>query len=327
MNGPMRLYTRNGWYWAELSRGKAKSLRTRDRKEAEGLFKEMEREWLRGRLLLLEDLKKISLGGFTEKYIASRGGLSPWTIKKDELALKLLADAIGKTTQLRTITAGKLDDFKRICRARGAQAVTVNGYLRHIKAALTYALDEKYIDKKPRIKMLRENNELPRIIEPTMIKKILEKAKEKDPELWRLFSFLLWTGCRRREALGLEWQRVRLEKAVCTVKGKRSKERIVPLLPAVVEVLEPVRKDLGRVFIDNHPDTVSHKFHELALLCGVDRRLHDLRHSAVTYMLASGIPIQVVAEIVGHAQLATTRRYTHLLEDVLVREMQKFRIE
>lgn len=327
MNESMRLYTRNGWYHAEIQRGDRRALRTRDREAAEKVFAEMEKEWLRGRLLLLEDLKKISLGDFTVKYIASREGLSPWTVKKDELSLKLLADAIGRTTQLRALTANRLEDFKRICRARGARNVTVNGYLRHIKAALSWALAEKYIDKKPRFKMFKEDKNLPRIIDPEMIGKILGKSKEKDPELWRLFTFLLWTGCRRREALSLEWQRVRLGKAMCTLKGKGGAERIVPLLPAVVEILEPSRKDIGRVFIDYHPDTVSHKFHELALECGIDRRLHDLRHSAVTYMLASGIPIQTVAEIVGHAQLSTTMRYTHLLEDVLAREMQKFRIE
>ena len=110
-------------------------------------------------------------------------------------------------------------------------------------------------------------------------------------------------------------------------EGQGCRERLVPLLPAAVEALEPVRKDIGRVFPAWHPDTVSHKFHEIAKACGVQARLHDLRHSAVSYMLASGIPIQVVAQIAGHRQISTTKIYTHILEEVLVREMQKLRFE
>jgi len=173
----------------------------------------------------------------------------------------------------------------------------------------------------------KDDHDLLRIIMPEDIKKILAKAREKDVELWRLFTFYLWTATRRREGLGLEWPRVRLDRRTCIVRGKGGRERLIPLLPAAVEALEPVRKDIGRVFPAWHPDTVSHKFHEIAVACGVNARLHDLRHSAVSYMLASGIPIQVVAQIAGHRQISTTKIYTHILEEVLVREMQKLRFE
>ena len=68
-------------------------------------------------------------------------------------------------------------------------------------------------------------------------------------------------------------------------------------------------------------------FRELAELCGVSARLHDLRHSACTYMLKSGIPIQVVKEILGHSQITTTMIYTHVLDDIKQNEMKKLRFE
>ena len=84
---------------------------------------------------------------------------------------------------------------------------------------------------------------------------------------------------------------------------------------------------MGPVFPPWYPDTVSKWFHALALSCGVNARLHDLRHSAVTYMLKSGISIQVVKEIVGHTDLSTTMIYSHVLDDVIAEEMQKMRVE
>lgn len=329
MRRPMRLFQRkNGVYYVEVARNRWKSLKTRDLETAEALFEEMEKEYLRGRLILLDNEKRIELGKFAEIYLESRDGISPHTIKKDKLSLDLLADVVGKSLPLRALTDEKLEEFKRACKARKASEITIDGYLRHIKAALSYALEKGYIKKKPKVKMYRKDgHDLPRIILPEDIKKILAKAQEKDAELWRLFTFYLWTATRRREGLGLEWPKVRLDRKTCIVRGKGGRERMVPLLPAVVEALEPVRKDIGRVFPARHPDTVSHKFHELAKACGVEARLHDLRHSAVSYMLASGIPIQVVAQIAGHRQLSTTRIYTHILEDVLTREMQKFKIE
>lgn len=329
MRKPMRLFQReHGIYYVEFGRGRKKSLKTKDQAKALAIFREMEKEWLRGRLVHLENEKRISLGDFAEMYIASRDGVSPWTAKKDRLSLGLLADAVGRSLPLRALTDDRIEEFKRACRARGASEITIDGYLRHIKAALSFALDKGYIKKKPRVRMYRKDDrDLPRIILPEDIRKILEKAREKNADLWRLFTFYLWTATRRREGLGLEWPKIRLDRKTCIVRGKGGRERLIPLLPAAVDALEPVRKDIGRVFPDWHPDTVSHKFHKIATDCGVNARLHDLRHSAVSYMLASGIPIQVVAQIAGHRQLSTTRIYTHILEEVLLREMQKFKIE
>jgi len=329
MKKPMRLFQReNGVYYVEVARNRWKSLKTRNLETAEALFEEMEKEYLRGRLIILENEKQISLGKFTEAYIESRDGISPHTIRKDKLSLDLLADVVGKSIQIRALTEERIEEFKKACKARKASEITIDGYLRHIKAALSYALEKGYIKKKPKARMYRKDGqELPRIILPEDIKKILAKAQAEDVELWRLFTFYIWTGARRREGLGLEWPRINLERNFCRVRGKGGRERVIPLLGPIIEALEPVRKDIGRVFPDWHPDTVSHRFREIATDCGVNARLHDLRHSAVSYMLASGIPIQVVAQIAGHRQLATTKIYTHILENVLIQEMQKMKIE
>ena len=149
MKRPMRLFRRkNGVYYVEVSRNRWKSLKTRNPETAEALFGEMEKEYLRGRLILLENEKQISLGKFTEAYIESRDGISPHTVKKDRLSLNLLADVVGRSLRIRALTEERIEEFKRACKARGASEITIDGYLRHIKAALTYALDRGYIKKK-----------------------------------------------------------------------------------------------------------------------------------------------------------------------------------
>lgn len=58
MNYPMRLFTRKGIYYVQTGRNTKVSLKTRDRQKALPIFRDMEKEWLRGRLLKLENYKK-----------------------------------------------------------------------------------------------------------------------------------------------------------------------------------------------------------------------------------------------------------------------------
>ncbi len=322
---PMRLYSRNGWWYAEIRRGKSKALKTRDEQTAKGIYKEMEKEYLRGRLLQL-DTRRIAVSDLSRLYEQSRAGISIYTVKKDLLGLKLFREAVGNI-DLRTITAAKIDQFKTVCLARGAKPQTINGYLRHIKASLSYALENGWIVKKPKVKMIRENRQsmAERIISPENLKKIIEAA---DPVFSRYLTVLLWTGGRRREVLNLTWHAVDFEAgSVLLTRTKGKRDRRIPLLPGAISALEPVKKDIGRVFPEWHPDTVSKWFHLLAKGIGINARLHDLRHSAAYYLLKSGVPLQVVKEILGHAHLSTTLIYSNVGDEIMKQEMAKMRIE
>ena len=109
--------------------------------------------------------------------------------------------------------------------------------------------------------------------------------------------------------------------------GKGGRERLVPILPPVLRALNPVKKDIGKVFIQYHPDTVSKKFHAIAKAAGVNARLHDLRHSCATYLLKNGVPMEVVQKILGHANISTTKIYAEVLDEVMAKEMKKLRFK
>jgi site-specific recombinase XerD len=309
----------------QLSRNISRTLRTKDKAEAEKLFREMKKQWRRGRVLELEDYKKATISEFSEIY-SGRSGVSKWTVKKDALSLKLLKETIGDM-QIGAITREKIREFKRVCLLRKVRAVSVNGYLRHIKAALRYAIDEGYLDKMPKVEMESVAGMLPRFIKPDDIEILLEKSRETDEDFWSYILFNLYTGCRRRESLNLDWSKIDFNGRSCRVMGKGSRERIVPLLEPILKVLRPIKRDIGKVFRQYHPDTVSKKFHELAKSCGIDARLHDLRHSCATYLLKSGVPLEVVQKILGHSRISTTMIYTPVMDEVMKREMKKLRFK
>lgn len=340
MNFFMRIYQRNGWYSVELPGRQRMSLHTKDPAEASARAAALQDELKKKKSAKIERLTRLKLSDFRKIYIESRIGISDDTIKKDELSLKLLIEDIGDIF-IQTVDREKFDEFKRKRMAKKtvkgrvyqAKAITVNGYLRQIKYAFKFAVEEGYLKKMPAIKMIREEREallVDRIIPPATLDKIIEKATTWDDRLGRYYTSLLWTGARRKEMLKALAERVNLELAkIRLTKTKGKKDRDVPLQPPALEALRPlVENRIGRIFPEWHPDTVSKWFHELAKECGKpDARLHDLRHSAATYMLKSGMDIRVVQEILGHASITTTQKYVHVLDEMMAKEMAKMKIE
>lgn len=324
MQTDMRLFNRGKWYWVEVVRNDRRPLRTQDEREAKALVRAMEKARLEGKLASLSGVKRISLKEFAEIYEKERDGhASPETIKKDRLSFRLLSEVIPSSTPVQAANIKKFVDTWRATHPK-TTTTTINGYLRHLKAAFKWGLSEGLMDKAPKIKMLKEAGKIPRVLLPNQINAIFEKCPDDDR---RFYTFLLWTGCRRSEALNLTWENVNLERQTARVTGKGSKERIVPLHESLIHQLEQSRRDIGKVFKQYYRDTWSKRFHNTALSCGIKARLHDLRHSAATYMLASGIDIREVQAILGHAQISTTMIYADVLEEMKVRAIHKMKIE
>jgi site-specific recombinase XerD len=329
----MKLFRRqNGYYYVRYYRGKENSLETKDKDIARELFRGLEADYLKGKLLHLRNYKTITLGDFRKKYIDNyRTGLSVNTTKQDARSLQRLAEAIGDSTPIsmispvKTAKKTKIEEFKTVCLARNVKPVSINSYLRHIKKALNNAVDAGIIDQYAKIKMVPVGKKLPHILYPEQVDMILAKAKERDVYEWLYYMVLLWTGARRAEADGADWSRISLKHDHIKFVGKGNHERMVTLLPKLKAALKPFKKDIGRVFPDQHLDTYTHHFKSIVRSCGIeDIHLHNLRHTAATYMLKSGIDIKVVQRILGHASVTTTEIYTDVLDEMIKNEMAKF---
>jgi integrase len=315
----MRLYKRNNGFWyIEHSRTKHRSLKTKDAQKAKKLFREIERHVLLERVLHLDIKISPKITDYIDEYCDSRADFDHDTLRADRLSLRTLADTIGNV-QLRMIDAEKIDQFKSMSLARGLKPVSINTYLRHIKAALNVAAEKNYMVP-IRFKMVKTPKHLPRILTKNEIKRLQKKA---DKDLYRFITFALYTGCRREEILNVKWQDVTGD--VVRITGKGDKQRFVKLVPKALKAMGN-RKDIGSVFPQWHKDNLSKEFTKLARRCGItDVHFHSLRHTSATQMLESGIPLEKVQKILGHQDIRITQIYTQISDESTFREMEKLK--
>lgn len=277
----------------------------------------MEKAKLEGRLAELDPSTK-TLGQFIEEYLSHRAPLklSPATKRQDGIALRSLQGVLGAGCLLRSIRQKKIDGWISALLSQGCSVFSINSYLGHIRAALTLAVEWGYLKEAPKIRRVKPPTRLPRALTPDEIDRVL--AKEDFPERRALWEFFLWTGARRQEVIDLHWKDVHLEGGSPWVRlvGKGDKERLVPLMPGAVAALQVMLKaEVGPVWIfsgkpvTNH--TLSHWFKRTARLAGVpETHLHDLRHTAATWMAARGVSERIIQEVMGHASITTTQIYT-----------------
>lgn len=138
-----------------------------------------------------------------------------------------------------------------------------------------------------------------------------------------LFTLLYGCGLRISEALNLGRGEAPTGESL-TVTGKGNKQRMLPVLPVVREAMQaylaacPWRAgDDGPLFLGVrgkrlNPAVAQKRLRELRLLLGLPDSVtpHALRHSFATHLLGSGGDLRSIQELLGHASLSTTQRYT-----------------
>ncbi len=163
------------------------------------------------------------------------------------------------------------------------------------------------------------------------------------------WTLLLTRGLRRGELAGLRWDAVDLEagtiriirtrvlvdgRPVDSVPKTDTGRRMIPLDPSLLATLKSHKtrqgqerwaagdawSDEGYVFTDElgrpvYPDLFSERFSALASAAGLRRiRLHDLRHTTASLLIAAGVPVKVVSELLGHASPTITQNiYQHVM--------------
>ena len=207
------------------------------------------------------------------------------------------------------------------------RASAIRSYFRHL-----VLIGTKTENPAASLQLPRRGLTLPRALSPAETERLIDAANGSRPRALRdraLVELLYGAGLRVSEAVGLEKGSVALEERVVRVLGKGDKERLVPLgRPAA----EAVRKylALGRPHLDRRyrpelflnarggPLTRAGAFlilRKLADRAGLEPgRVHPhlLRHSFATHLLEGGADLRSVQEMLGHADLGTTERYTHV---------------
>ncbi len=151
-----------------------------------------------------------------------------------------------------------------------------------------------------------------------------------------IFLLLYGSGLRIGEALGLrrsEAPDLKPEGAVLRIIGKGRKERNVPVLPVVAEAIADYLRDCPHALPPDEPLFLGLRGGALnpgvlqARMRGLRRALnlpesatpHALRHSFASHLLGSGADLRTIQELLGHASLSTTQRYTEVDEESLLK--------
>lgn len=176
---------------------------------------------------------------------------------------------------------------------------------------------------------------LPDVLALEEIEKLLASIDVSDPGGIRdraIFELIYSCGLRISEAAGLTFDSLFLKERILRVMGKRRKERIVPFgedaakwLAVYLDTARPAlakgrRSD--RVFLNHQGKGISRKgvwkrFSQVRHISGVESKVHTLRHSFATHLLAGGADLRTVQELLGHSDIATTQIYTHVDPEAL----------
>lgn len=191
------------------------------------------------------------------------------------------------------------------------------------------------VDPTARLATARVSGMLPTVLAQPAVSALLDTARAAaeggDPIAvrdWAAAELLYATGVRVGELCGADVGDLDLHERTLRVLGKGGKERVVPVgLPAVAAArawLEQARPVLAgasstqALLLGARGARVDQRrlraaVHRLAASAGVDDVApHALRHTAATHLLEGGSDLRTVQELLGHASLGTTQRYTHV---------------
>jgi integrase len=172
------------------------------------------------------------------------------------------------------------------------------------------------------------NNARERFLSTDEAKRLLAAAaKSRNPQLASVVGLLLLTGMRVSELLSTRWENVKPDRRSLYIPtSKTGRSRYVPLAQAAVDIIERLPHAEGAVFLFPSPKdatkpltTIKHGWQtarDTADLPGL--RIHDLRHSAASFMVNSGVDLFAVGKVLGHANVASSARYSHLANDTLL---------
>ncbi len=249
--------------------------------------------------------------------------------------LDFMTGHIGEQPKLVMLSALAPADFRAYLAHRAARVErsSVGRGLSVVRGFVRF-LDRRGLASSPALAVLRAPK-LPRAVpKPLSIPdavEIIEAPADVATDAWQarrdiaVLTLLYGCGLRISEALGLARAAAPLGEQI-TITGKGNKQRLVPVLPAVRQAVAdylaacpyPLPPD-GPLFIGARggplsPRVVQRQMETLRRALGLPETAtpHALRHSFATHLLAGGGDLRTIQELLGHASLSTTQRYTSI---------------
>lgn len=257
--------------------------------------------------------------------------------------------AAHRGLDLASLPRAAVEDYLISCEAEGLSQSTRARRLSAIRQLYRFAHDEGWRPDNPALRIAGPgtNRRLPKTLSHEEVDRLLDAARNKGRSTREklrntaLMELLYATGMRVSELVGLPAAAVRGDPEMILVRGKGNKERMVPLSPparaaaalwlaqrdAEQEAAHKAGKAASKALFpgsgtDGHL-TRQHFYlliKDIAVLAGISPSKvtpHTLRHAFATHLLAGGADLRVIQTLLGHADVATTEIYTHVLGDQL----------
>ena len=273
-------------------------------------------------------------------------GLSSNSISAYARDLVKFEEFLGNTHKdFEKLNAQDLTDFEVSLKSRGLALSSSNRTLSAVKGFYKYAsLEFDVLNPTLEIVSAKIARKLPKALSVDEVTRLIESAKrEGDPISLRDFAILellYSSGARVSEIVGVNAADISISKTpdgdvtVLKLRGKGSKERLVPLGKFAVSALEDYftrtrpslaaknTKSEGALFLNSRGKRLSRQSAwqivlDAAVATGLEGRVspHVFRHSYATHLLDGGADIRVVQELLGHSSVTTTQIYTLITID------------
>jgi site-specific recombinase XerD len=289
-------------------------------------------------------------------FLRAEENKSPLTLSNYKQSLDLLLtlspvrDVADISKESVRFFKGKLQEF-RTRKGNELGIRTKNHHLTVLRAFLRYLVQEEELDIYPpdRVKRFKEEQRKVKVLFREDLERLLTapdtstKEGKRDKAILELFFS---TGLRLAELRSLNRKDMNFQTREISVRGKRSKLRVVFLSDRAVEAIQPYldcRLDhLDPLFIRNHqlavnemPPGESFRLSRISIYNLVKKYArqagivsspspHTLRHSFATDLLRNGADLRSVQELLGHKDLSTTQIYTHVTNPQLKEVHRKF---
>ncbi|MDN4473583.1 tyrosine recombinase XerC [Demequina zhanjiangensis] len=282
-----------------------------------------------------------------EGYLRHERGLSDNTVRAYVGDLLHLTESLGASVSEADSTLARIElpDLRAWLASMAASGLSRTTLARRgasARAFFAWAHDTERLASNPALRLAsaRPASTIPEVISIDDVFTLLETARKRSDDGdaihlrdWACVELLYATGMRVGELVGVDVKDIDLNERLVRVMGKGGKERTVPFgEPAEKAVSQWL--DEGRpVLVSEHSGDalligrrgsradqrqVRESVHRLCRLARVpDIAPHALRHTAATHLLDRGSDLRSVQEVLGHASLTTTQRYTHVSADRL----------
>ncbi len=228
--------------------------------------------------------------------------------------------------QLDLVTLAHLEAFKKDLSKNSYTAKSISRKINSIKNFFSSLKVQGLITTDPssEIKHPKYENELPKILKPIEYRS-LRDACRNDSRSTAIVELMLQSGLRIKEIENLKIENIK-ENDLFIESCESHPERSVPLnnsaKTALKRYLEEGRYDsksknvfvtkTGRRLLARNIRSLLNRYFQRADIKGV--KVNDLRNTFIVYQLKSGVPIDVVSQVVGHKRISTTEKYLELID-------------